>query len=182
LTSVPSSRELEMQERVAREESGDRRIIVRVQLGSGIVLIASTFFAWMNHPVMIHRTRSSPSYFVREVSHTIGLATVPAGLFALGLGVIAVATAVSFRSGRGPIGWFAVGLALGAVSDEAAEIIQLLLGRRIWLDHFPTGVIGSAQSPLASAIGAGVWMAALASVALLANALTYLWLARRQWN
>lgn len=182
MTSAPSKRELEMLERVAREEAGDRRIIVRVQIASGIVLIVSTFLAWMNHPVMIHRKGGSSSYFVREVSHTIGLAAMPAGLFALGLGVLAVATAMSLRSERGPFGWFAVGLALGAVGDGAVEIIQLLLGRRNWLGHFSSAVIGSAQSPLANAVGTAVWIAVLASVALLANSLTYLWLSRRQWK
>jgi hypothetical protein len=182
LTNAPSSREVEMLERVAREEAGDRRFIVRVQIAAGVVLIVSTFFAWMNHPVLIHRRRASPPYFVREVSHTVGLNTMPAGMIAVGLGALAVITAVGLRRQRGPFGWIAVGLALGALGDSTIEIVQLLLGRRNWLDHFATPVTASLQSPLANAVGGGVWLAAVASVALLANALTYLWRSRRQWS
>jgi hypothetical protein len=171
-----------MLERVAREEAGDRRIIVRVQIAGSVVLVVSTLLAWMNHPTMIHRRRASPSYFVREVSHTIGLTTMPAGLIAVGLGALAVITAVGLRRNRGPFGWIAVGLALGALGDTTVEIVQLLLGRRNWLDHFSTTVTASLQSPLANAVGAGVWFAAVASVALLANAITYLWRSHRQWT
>jgi hypothetical protein len=182
LTNAPSSREVEMLERVAREEAGDRRIIVRVQIAGGVILVVSTFLAWMNHPVLIHRRRASPSYFVREVSHSIGLTTMPAGLIAVGLGALAVITAVGLRRTRGPFGWIAVGLALGALGDTTVEIVQLLLGRRIWLDHFSAPVTESVQSPLANAVGAGVWLAAFASVALVANSLTYLLISRRRWK
>jgi hypothetical protein len=182
LASVPSQREVEMHERVAREEANDRRVIVRIQIGGGLALVVSTFFAWMNHPILIHRKGASPAYFVREVSHTTGLTTVAGGTVAIALGALAVLTAVSLRNGRAPFGWFAVVLALGAVGDSVAEIVQLLLGRRNWLDHFAVIANGSAASPLANAIGAGVWLAACASIALAANALAYFWLSHRKWN
>lgn len=53
------------------------------------------------------------------------------------------------------------------------------LGRRNWLGGIPKAVI---PSPLAHAIGAGVWVATVASVALLANAATYFYLEYRLWN
>jgi len=45
--------------------------------------------------------------------------------------------------------------------------------------RIPKAVI---PSPLAHAIGAGVWVATVASVALLANAATYFYLEYRLWN
>jgi hypothetical protein len=72
-----------------------------------------------------------------------------------------------FRTGRNSVG------------VSTGEIVQLLLGRRNWLGGLSTTVV---PSPLANAIGIGVWVAAAAAVALMANALTYLWLEYRIWR
>jgi hypothetical protein len=171
----PSDRQLEMERRVEREESADRRTIMWVQCAASVVLIASTLLAWMNHPRVEgpvgHRT-------VYEVGHTIGLLTKPAGLLALALGVLALLLATFLRRPRRSLGWFALVLALATVGANVVEIVQLLLGRRNWLDRVPPTLNPS----LADAIGAGVWVATVASIALLANAMTYLWREYRLWR
>ena len=179
MLSEPSERQLEMQRRVAHEESRDRRTIARVQLLASGVLVASTLLAWMNHPRVVHRFGTSPSIYVREVSHSIGLVTRPAGVLALFVGVVAIASARQLRRPRVLTGWLAVGLAAIAVGVCTVEIVQLLLGRRNWLSDLSTAV---APSPTGNAIGVGVWIAAAASIGLMANALTYLFLEYRHWR
>ena len=182
MVDIPSERQLEMQENVAREEATSRHAIAVIQVAAGTVLIASTLFAWMNHPIFVRREGNSPAFFVREVSHTIGLATVPAGFFALGIGLLAVVVALGLRGGRPTFGWSALAIAAGAVGVSAGEIVQLLLGRRNWLDDHPIAHAHATSTPLVNAIGAGVWIAAGASLVLVASALTYLWLAHSQWK
>jgi len=168
-----------MEARVAREEAGDRRTISRVQVVSGAVLIASTLFVWMNHPRVASKGGATPGPYVHEVSHTIGLATLPAGWLALAVGVLAIVAAPRLRNGHVPAGVLALVLALTASAISTIEIIQLLLGRRNWLSHLSPSV---AITPLSNAVGHGVWLAALASLALIANAGTYFWLSLRLWR
>lgn len=179
MTNNPSERQLEMQRRVAREESRDRRTIAWVQLGSSAVLAGSTLLSWVNHPRVEHRYGASPAIYVREVSHSIGLATRPAGQLAFALGVVAFAGAWQLKKARRTSGWLAFTLAALAVGVCSVEVVQLLLGRRNWLSDLPMTLL---PSPSANAIGAGVWIASAASVALIVNALVYLWLEYRVWR
>jgi hypothetical protein len=148
-------------------------------MAAGAVLVASTLLVWMNHPRVAYQGGATPGPYVRDVSHTIGLATVPAGLLALTVGVLAIISAPPLKKGRVRAGVLALILALAASAISAAEIIQLLLGRRNWLSDLSASV---GSSPLSNAVGHGVWLAALASLALLANAGTYLWLSLRLWR
>jgi hypothetical protein len=179
MSDAPSGRHLEMLQRVAREEDHDRRTIMRVQVVASVVLLASTLVAWENHPRVKYRGGPHPGYFVSEVNHSIGLATRPAGLVALAIGVLSLAVANRLRKVHPPSGWLALLLALGALGVCSVEIVQLLLGRRNWLD-FVSSTVG--PSPLGQAIGGGVWLATLASIALVANTSTYLWLGYRLWR
>jgi hypothetical protein len=124
---------------------------------------------------VIHRLGRSPTYFVREVSHSIGLVTRPAGICAVVLGVLAIVWARQLRSGRARSGW----VALATASVSSMEVVRLLLGRRNWLSNLSTVV---QPSLLGQAVGVGVWLAAAASIALVATAATYLWFAHRVWQ
>jgi hypothetical protein len=70
-------------------------------------------------------------------------------------------------------------LSLGALAVCTVEIVQLWLGRRNWLDALSSRV---GPSPWDQAVGVGVWLATLAAVALVVNALTYVWLRHRLWK
>jgi hypothetical protein len=179
MSDAPTGRQLEMLQRVAREEARDRLTITRVQVVASVVLLASTLLAWENHPRVKFRGGLHPGYFVKEVSHSIGLATRPAGLLILAVAGLSLATANLLRKVHLLAGWVAFLLSWGALGTCSVEIIQLLLGRRNWL-----GLISSNVGPssLGEAIGGGVWLATLASVALVANASTYLGLRHRLWR
>jgi hypothetical protein len=150
-----------------------------VQIGASVVLVASTLLAWENHPRVKFRSGVNPGYYVGEVSHSIGLVTRPAGLLALAIGALSLAGAKLLRKVHLRTGWLIFALAVGALGTCSVEIIQLLLGRRNWLGSVSSAV---GPSPLGQAIGGGVWLAALASVALVANSSTYLWLGQRLWR
>ena len=77
------------------------------------------------------------------------------------------------------VGWFVFVLSWGAVATCVVEMIQLLFGRRDWLGHLASNV---GASTLGEAIGGGVWLAGLASIALAVNASTYLWLRHQLWR
>lgn len=179
ISNAPSERQLEMLQRVAREEGRDRRTIMRVQVLASVVLLASTLVAWENHPRVKFRGGPHPGYFVSEVNHSIGLATRPAGLLVLAIGVLSLAVANRLRKVHLLTGWLVLLLSLGALGTCSVEILQLLLGRRNWLDVVSSTV---GPSPLGQAIGGGVWLATLASIALVANTSTYLWLGYRLWR
>jgi len=179
MTSAPSSRQQQMLDNVAREEAGDRRTIMRVQIAASVVLIASTLLAWEKHPREVYRTGASAGYYVREVSHSIGLATRPAGLLCLVLGALALASASRLKRTRLSSGLLALALALAALGVTTVEIVQLMFGRRDWLDHVAHALV---SATLGDAVGVGVWLATLASVALVANASTYVWLEYRLWR
>jgi hypothetical protein len=153
--------------------------MVRVEVCAAVVLVVSTLLAWENHPRVIHRGGRSPTNFVREVSHSIGLVTRPAGILAVVLGMLVIVWARRLQGGRRLSGWVALVLALATASVCAVEIVQLLLDRRNWLD----GLTKSVQpSLLGNAVGVGVWVATATSVALVATSLTYLWFAHRVWQ
>lgn len=179
MVSDPSERQLEMQRRVAREESRDRRTVVWVQWSASGVLIASTLLAWMSHPRVEHHLGRTPSTYVRDVSYTIGVLTRPAGLLTLVVGVVALVMARKLRTPSRKFGWLAFGLAWMALGISTGEVVQLILGRRNWLSDLSATTVPSAT---ANAIGVGVWIATAASVALLASASAYLWLEYRQWR
>jgi hypothetical protein len=165
---------------VAREQAHYRRTLMRIQVTASVLLIASTLVAWENHPRVLFRGGPHRGYVVREVSHSIGVATFPAGLIILALGLLAIVGANSLRAVHHIAGWLAFATSFTALGVCVVEIIQLLIGRRNWLDslvHIPSEV-----SPLDQAIGIGVWLATLASLILVANTSRYLWLRRRQWR
>jgi hypothetical protein len=164
---------------VAREEAKDRRTSTWVQITASVVLLASTLFAWENHPRVEYSTTPPPGYVVREVSHTIGVVTMPAGLLAIALGALALVSATRLRRVNLDYGWLALSLSLAALGVSTVEIVQEIFGRRDWIGHLSSAV---AQSGSASGVGVGVWIAALASVALVANTCTYMWLGYRLWR
>ncbi len=179
MTNAPISRQQQMLDNVAREEAGDRRTIMRVQIAAALVLVASTLLAWENHPRVAYHGGFTPGYSVREVSHSIGLATRPAGLLCLALAVLALASAPRLRRARLSSGLAALAPALAALGVTSVEIVQLMFGRRDWLDHVTHAVT---SATLGQAVGIGVWLAGAASVALVANASTYVWLEYRLWR
>jgi hypothetical protein len=168
-----------MQREVSRVEARDRRTSARVQIAASILLVASTLLAWENHPSVEHVTKPTSQYVVREVGHSIGLATLPAGPLALVLGLLALVVAKRLRRVSLPFGWLALGVSLAALGVSIVEIVQLMLGRRDWLDHLSVSV---SPSGVGGGVGVGVWLAALMSIALVANASTYLWLGYRLWR
>src|SRR5579863_3260647 len=166
MTNSPSGRRLEMLERVAREEAKDRLRISWIQVAASLILMASTLLAWENHPRVEYRGGAHPGFYIVEVSHSMGLVTRPAGILVIAIGAISLAGAKLLQKVHLRYGWLALVFALGALATCAVEIVQLLLGRRNWLDSV-TNATG--PSLLGQAIGIGVWLAALASVALVAN-------------
>jgi hypothetical protein len=168
-----------MLQREAREEADDRRTIMRVQVTASLLLTGATLAAWERHPRVRHRGGAQPVYYVSEVSHSIGLATLPAGLLVLALGVALLGVAHLLRKANVRAGWASLALSLGALAVCTIEIVQLWLGRRNWLDSLSSRV---GPSPWDQAVGVGVWLATLAAVALVVNALTYVWLRHRLWK
>jgi hypothetical protein len=81
---------------------------------------------------------------------------------------------VASRLRRGSVraGWETLVAGLAGLGMSLGEFTQLLPGRRNYLHGFP-GLL----SPLVNAVGAGAWLATLASLAVSVSALTYLWLA-----
>jgi hypothetical protein len=179
MTDAPIDRRTQMRREVTRVEARDRRTIARVQIATAIVLAASTLLAWENHPRVEHVVKPTPEDVVREVGHSIGLATWPAGPLVVVLSVLALLVAKRLRRVRLPDGWLALAIALAALAVNAIEIVQGMLGRRDWLDHLSSVV---APSGVGGGVGTGVWLAALMSIALVANASTYLWLEYRLWR
>ena len=179
MSDVPSGRQLEMLQREAREEADDRRTVMRVQVMASLLLTGATLAAWERHPRVRHRGGSQPVYYVSEVSHSIGLATLPAGLLVFALGVALLGVARLLRKAPARAGWVSLALSLGALAVCTVEIVQLWLGRRNWLDSLSSRV---GPSPWDQAVGVGVWLATLAAVALVVNALTYVWLRHRLWK
>jgi hypothetical protein len=113
------------------------------------------------------------------VSHSNGLATRPAGFLCLALAALALASATRLRRARLSSGLLALALALAALGVTTVEIVQLMFGRRDWLGHVTHAVT---SATLGQAVGIGVWLAAATSVALVANASTYVWLEYRLWR
>jgi hypothetical protein len=179
MTSTPSTRQLEMLARVSREEGRDRRIIMRIQIAAAALLIASTALAWMSHPGVAYHIGPTRYYYVREMSHSIGVVTRPAGVLALVIGIVALGVAALLRSPRMATALVALVLSFGVLGVCSAEIVQLMLGRRNWQDTLANSVVAS---PLGNAVGLGVWLATAASVVLVANASTYCWREMRLWR
>jgi hypothetical protein len=167
-------------ERVAAERAGQRRRLALAEVVAGAVLMASTLLGWMNHPRVVRQAHSSMPFAVREVGHTWGLATFPAGALVLALGALAVFWSTRLRRGTRRTGWEALVVSLTAIAVCAVEMTQLLLGRRNWIDR--AALAGHpVSSPLVNAAGAGVWVASTASVTLMIVAASYLWRAYGSW-
>jgi hypothetical protein len=179
MSDAPSRRQLETLQREAREESHKRRTIMSVQVVASLVLMGATLAAWERHPHVRYRGGSQPTHYVSEVSHSIGLATLPAGLLVLALGVALLGVAHVLRKVHAGAGWASLALSLSALGVCTVEIVQLWLGRRNWLDSLSVRV---GPSPWNQAVGVGVWLATLAAVALVINASTYVWLRHRSWK
>lgn len=143
-----------------------------IAVSGGLVLLLSTFLAWENHPKVKYRAGAHPEYYIAEVRHTMGLATIPAGIITIALAVLSLALARRLRSLHLPSGWFAFLLAFASLGVTSVEIAQLLLGRRNWQDHLSAKVV---PLSLSHAVGSGAWLAFVASVVLVVNTSVYLW-------
>jgi len=137
----------------------------------------STLFAWGNHPRVAPRVTRPKTLVVHEVSHSIGLVTLPAGPVVLLIGSAALLVASRLRRGSVRAAWETLVAGLAGLGMSLGEFTQLLLGRRNYLRRFP-----DRPSPLVNAVGAGVWLATPASLAGPVCVLTYLWLAHATWR
>jgi len=142
--------------------------------------MVATLMAWMNRPSKELDPLHPNTFLVHEVGHTPGIVTMPAGVMALALGVLTLCWARSLRTGTRGAGLVALGISVAALGVCVGEFTQLLLGRRNWLSHFTLSPRMS--SPLANAVGVGVWVASLSSLALLAVSGIYLWREEGSWR
>jgi len=140
-------------------------------------MMISTLFAWESHPRVAPSVTQPKTLVVHEVSHSIGLVTLPAGPVVLVIGLAALLVASRLRRGSVRAGGETLVIGLAALGISLGEFTQLLLGRRNNLHGFP-GLL----PPLVNALGAGVWLATLASLAVSVSAMTYLWLAHATWR
>ncbi len=178
-SDTPSARQQETIQRAVREQAHSRLTLTRIQLLASVVLAASTLLAWENHPRELYHGGATPGFFIRETSHSIGLATLPAGLLVLVLGLLSLGLANPLRTTSLVTGWTAFSCSTGALGVCVVEIVQLWIGRRNWLaslGHTP------AASPLDHAVGVGVWVATAACVVMVATTSRYVWLWYRQWR
>jgi hypothetical protein len=177
VSSELSERGLARRERIRRERDRHRRRLAQVGSIGGSLMMISTLFAWENHPRVVPSVTHPKTLVVHEVRHSIGLATLPAGPVVLLIGLAALFVASRLPRGSVRTGWETLVAGLAGLGMSLGEFTQLLLGRRNYLHGFP-----GLRSPLVNAVGAGVWLATLASLAVSVSALTYLWVAHATWR
>jgi hypothetical protein len=97
----------------------------------------STLFAWENHPRVAPSVTHPKTLVDHEVSHSIGLVTLPAGPVALLIGSAALLVASRLRRGNVRAGWETLVAGLAGLGMSLGEFTQLLLGRRNYLRGFP---------------------------------------------
>lgn len=162
--------------RLAGERVRQLREFARTERLLTFTLLASTVFAWENYPRII----PGPAPFGQFVGggDTVGVLTVPAGPLVIILALSTLAWSSRVNSGRSIVGWLALSRGLLVFGVVAAEIFQLLLGRRNWEDHHTT----IANPALANAVGTGVWLALASASALVVWSLAYLWHSHHSWR
>jgi|GEM_PF-1261268 len=166
---------------VQRERDGERRHISIVVTIASALAVVSTLISWANHPLVERSTAHPRTWVLHEVSHSIGLLTSLAGPAVLVLAIAQLWTAGELRRGSIKAGWATLLAALVMLGLSSGEIAVLLLGRRNFLDH--SRRLNPAQyPPLAHAVGAGLWLAVLASVVVLAGASFYLRRSYATWR
>jgi hypothetical protein len=159
-------------ERIARARLAQYRRLARLSAGFAGAAGLATLLPWTYHPEVGHDPQHPTQLAILNASHAMGLTTIPAGPLVAGLALASLGWAAQLARGSRRAGWVALALGTGAVGVAVTEIIQLLLGRRNWIDH----VTPAAQSsPLARAVGPGVWVALAAETLLAADVLIYLW-------
>ena len=137
----------------------------------------ATLFAWESHPRVAPSATHPKTLVLHEVRHSIGLVTLPAGPVVLLIGSVALLVASGLRRGSVRAGWATLVTGLAGLGMSLGEFTQLLFGRR----NYPRGYPGL-FSPLVNAVGAGVWLATLASLVVSVSALTYLWPTHATWR
>lgn len=173
-----SPRSAEFHERVAAERARQRHLLSRAESVLALVLLATTLFAWENHPRVVPDPGHPGIVIAREVRHTIGLATMPAGPLIIALALATLLWSSRLRSGRAAVGWVSWARALVILGVLATELVQLLLGRRNWQQHHPT----IANPALAHAVGPGVWLALGVAVGLVVVSSAYLLRVYGSWR
>lgn len=134
----------------------------------------ATLLPWATRLQVVPDPRHAGRY-VAVPTHVLGLATLPAGplvaVFAVGL----VYLSVRLKSGSLPPAWATLLAGLGALGVAVTEVVQLLLGRRDWVDRLTVTVnVG----PTARAVGPGVWVSGVALATLCLTVVVYLWFLR----
>jgi hypothetical protein len=162
------------------EDATERRLIGRIAGLGGAMLVVSVLLAWMNHPKIVRSSIRPHPYIVVEVSHSIGLTTLPAGPIALALGIGIVFIARWQVRGEIWAGWVVFLTGLGSLGVGIAEFTQLLLGRRNYLEH--ASLLKAPLPPYVNAVGTGVWLAIVAAIVVVTAAWTFLWRSSRYWG
>ncbi|HSN02565.1 MAG TPA: hypothetical protein VLS91_03680 [Acidimicrobiales bacterium] len=164
--------------RVAAERDRQRRTLVRSERLLALFLLATSLFAWENHPRVVADPMHPGLFVAREVGHTAGLGTMPAGPLTIALALATLVWSSRLASGRATVGWTSLGRSLVILGVVVVELIQLLLGRRNWQErHAPI-----ANPVLAHAVGLGVWLGLVAALGLLIVSLLYLWRVYGSWK
>ncbi|MDE3064325.1 MAG: hypothetical protein KGJ36_01465 [Acidobacteriota bacterium] len=178
MSGSPQSLEsLEYRERVNAERARQRRNLARLEALLALVLVSATLPAWENHPRVVPDPSHPGLVIAREVSHTAGYATLPAGPLIIALAIATLVWSSRLAHGTALVGWISLGRALVILGVMATELVQLLLGRRNWLNRH------SVSHPvLAHAVGAGVWLGLAAAVGLLTVSCVYLWRVYGSWR
>jgi hypothetical protein len=165
-------------ERVATERIRQRRTLARSEGLLALGLLATTLFAWENHPRVVPDPAHPGLVLAREVSHTAGVATLPAGPLIILLALAALRWSSHLNTGKAFVGWASMGRALVILGVMMTELVQLLLGRRNWQDHHTT----ISNPSLAHAVGPGVWLGLGIAVGLVVVSFTYLWRVYGSWH
>jgi len=176
VSESPQSRE--HHQRVAAERARQRRALARGEGLLALLLLATSLFAWENHPRVVPDPAHPGLVIAREVGHTAGMATLPAGPLIILLALGALLWSSHLSGGKSLVGWASLGRALVILGVMVTELVQLLLGRRDWQDHHAT----IANPALAHAVGPGVWLGLGVAVGLVAVSFTYLWRVYGSWH
>jgi hypothetical protein len=180
MSPEPSEQALVARGRIEDERAQRRRRLALVCAAGGLLLAASSLLAWRNHPGIRWNNALVPSMVLKEVSHSIGLATPPAGTTALVAGLLALLVTGAFRRGNLVSGWVCLVAGAGAWAMSSWEFFELILLRKNYLDRQPPFIAN--HSPMIYAVGVGVWLAVLSSLLVAVCAVIYLRDEYRTWR
>lgn len=172
-----SAQSQQYHERVDAERGRQRRNLARFEALLALVLLSATLPAWENHPRVVPDPSHPGLVIAREVSHTAGYATLPAGPLIIALAIASLVWSSRLAHGTALVGWVSLGRALAILGVMATELVQLLLGRRNWLNQHAVS-----RAVLAHAVGAGVWLGLGTGVGLLTVSCVYLWRVYGSWR